>query len=173
VGDVIATGGQIGTVDAIEIFATTIDTSDNRRFIIPNSAIFGSVIENITYHPLRRAEVTVGVSYAADIDETRSVLMRAAASVSGRIKDREPAVTLSNLGPSSVDWSVQVWAKSLDYGNVRQALLRAVKMALDEVGIEIPYPQMAIHFQRSDLVEGREAGFASCLEPPARFHKAS
>jgi small conductance mechanosensitive channel len=149
VGDVVTIAGQTGVVDEISVFATTLDTFDNRRFMIPNSSIIGSTIENITYHPRRRAEVNVGVSYGADIDRTREVLERAAASVEGRLEDPAPVVFLDDLGASSVNWSVRVWARREDFGIVKQGMVRAVKQALDEAGIEIPYPQMDVHLHRA------------------------
>lgn len=150
VGDVIVVGGQTGTVNEIELFTTTLDSFDNRRFIIPNSQIFGATIENMTFHPRRRADVDVGVSYAADIDRTREVLTRAAASVAGGLADPAPEVFLQGLGASSVNWTVRVWAKTADFGNVKQAAVRAVKMALDEARIEIPFPQMDVHLKQHD-----------------------
>jgi len=145
VGDVITVAGQTGKVDEIELFTTTLDTFDNRRFIIPNGQIFGATIENISHHPHRRADVDVGVAYSADIDRTREILMEAAKSVPGGMDDPEPAVILLSLGDSAVNWSVRVWAKADEFGDVKQATIRAVKMALDEAGIEIPFPQMDVH----------------------------
>jgi len=150
VGDLINVAGQFGKVDAIELFTTTLDTFDNRRFIIPNSQVFGSTIENVTYHPHRRADVAVGVAYSADIDKTRDILTAAANGVPGRLTDPEPAVVLLELADSSVNWSVRVWAKGDDFGEVKQATIRAVKVALDTAGIEIPFPQMDVHLTKSE-----------------------
>jgi small conductance mechanosensitive channel len=150
VGDVITVAGQTGKVNAIELFSTTLDTFDNRRFIVPNGQIFGSTIENITHHAQRRADVAVGVSYAADIDRTREVLTQAAGAVPGALADPEPAIVLLDLGDSAVNWSVRVWAKSDDFGAVKQAATRAVKVALDEAGIEIPFPQMDVHLTKAE-----------------------
>jgi small conductance mechanosensitive channel len=148
VGDVVNVAGNLGTVFEIELFSTAIDTFDNRRFIIPNSEIYGAVIENITYHPVRRIEVEVGTSYAADIDQTRQVLEQAIASVATFVNDPEPAVVLAGLGASSVDWSVRAWARNEDYGNSKQALVRAVKIGLDRAGIDIPYPHLDVQLKQ-------------------------
>lgn len=150
VGDVINVAGQTGKVDEIELFTTTLDTFDNRRFIIPNGQVFGATIENITYHPHRRADVDVGVSYSADIDRTREVLTQAARSVPGGLDDPEPSVFLLGLGDSAVHWSVRVWAKAAEFGDVKQAAIRAVKNGLDEAGIEIPFPQMDVHVVKGE-----------------------
>ena len=60
--------------------------------------------------------------------------------------DPEPAVVLDSFGDSSVNWVVRVWCKTPDYPRVKQAVLRAVKMHLDEAGIAIPFPQVDVHF---------------------------
>ncbi len=149
-GDVITVAGQTGKVNEIELFTTTLDTFDNRRWIVPNGEVFGAPIENITYHPTRRVDVAVGVSYAADIDQTREVLSKAAQGVPGALDDPAPAVILVDLGDSAVNWSVRVWAKTEEFVAVKQAATRAVKLALDEVGIEIPFPQLDVHMTKTD-----------------------
>lgn len=150
VGDVICVAGETGKVNAIELFTSTLDTFDNRRFIIPNGQIFGATIENITFHSQRRADVDVGVSYAAHIDQTREVLAQAANRVEGGLDDPPPAVILVGLGDSAVNWSVRVWAQSDKFGDVKQATVRAVKNALDAAHIEIPFPQMDVHLTKHE-----------------------
>ena len=120
VDDVVVVAGQLGKVVSISLFTTEMDTFDNRRIILPNSGIFGANIENITFHPTRRVDVAVGVEYSADIDKTRQVLEAAAKALPGKLDEPEPAVVLLELGASSVDWSVRVWAKTEDYWPVKQ-----------------------------------------------------
>ncbi|QXD14366.1 mechanosensitive ion channel [Rhodocaloribacter litoris] len=150
VGDAVRIAGQTGKVEEIDLFMTKLDTFDNRRLMIPNSKITGDVIETITFHPIRRADVAVGTEYAADLDRVRSVLERAAASVEGALDDPPPQVVLTGLGASSIDWEVRLWAPTSDFLAVRQAALRAVKQALDEAGIGIPFPQMDVHLDPAD-----------------------
>jgi small conductance mechanosensitive channel len=145
VGDLIVVNGQMGKVDEIDLFSTTLDTMDNRRIVIPNASIFGNTIENISYHPARRIEVPVGVSYSADIDQTYEVLMRAVCAVPGVLSEPAPDVVLVELANSSVNWSVRAWAKSSEFLLVKQRTIRAAKNALNQAGIEIPFPQMDIH----------------------------
>ncbi len=147
VGDVVNIANYVGKVDEIELFTTTIDTFDNRRVIVPNSSIFGAVIENITYHSRRRVDVPVGVAYRCDIDQTRSALESAARTIPGVLPDPPSEVVLDSLGDSSVNWQVRVWAPTTDFLTVKQATVRAVKRALDEAGLEIPFPQMDLHLR--------------------------
>ncbi len=145
VGDVITVSGVTGKVEEVELFSTILDTPDNRRLIIPNGAIFGSTLENITHHQTRRVDVNVGTVYSADLDQTREVLMRAASGVHGRLPDRDAVVFLSELGDSAIAWSVRVWVNTADFWAVKERLTRDVKVALDNAGIGIPFPQMDIH----------------------------
>lgn len=156
VGDVVNVGGTLGKVDEIELFTTTIDTFDNRRFIVPNGDVFGATIENITFHKVRRVDVEVGASYSADIDATRRALELAIEQAEGGIADPEPAVVLTGLGASSVDWRVSVWAPTSDFLAVKQSLIRAVKQSLDSARISIPFPQMDIHLDGALLANERQ-----------------
>ncbi|MBM3972159.1 MAG: mechanosensitive ion channel [Planctomycetes bacterium] len=147
VGDVIIVGGQAGKVDEIDLFSTTLDTPDNRRIMIPNGSIFGNTIENTSYHQTRRVEVTVGAGYAADIDQTYEVLMQAVCSVPDILSDPVPEVVLLELAESSVNWSVRAWTTATDFSLVKQRTIRAVKLAMDKAGIEIPFPQMDVNLR--------------------------
>ena len=151
VGDVINAAGVTAKVNAIELFTTTLDTPDNRRIIVPNSAIYGGTIENITHHPERRCDVGVGTDYGASLDETRSVLEKAAESIKEMMVEGEGRgyqIVLGDLGDSAVGWTVRFWCKAEDFWGVKEALTRAVKQHLDEAGIGIPFPQMDVHLDK-------------------------
>jgi len=145
VGNYVKAAGTEGTVDEIGLFTTTLDTPDNRRIIVPNSAIFGGTIENVSHHTLRRVDVSVGTEYGADIDKAREIMMQTAKACRDVLADPEPAVALTGLGGSSIDWAVRVWVNSGDYWAVKDRLTRDVKYALDNAGIGIPFPQMDVH----------------------------
>ncbi len=145
VGDVVRVADVFGTVDEIELFTTAVDTFDKRRIIVPNSQIVGAIIENVSHHPTRRVDVTVGVAYQASIDATRAALEKALASVELGLQDPAPQVVLGDLGDSAVGWTVRLWVNAGDFWPAKEALTRAVKMALDDAGISIPFPQMDVH----------------------------
>lgn len=149
VDDVITAGGQTGKVVDLGLFVTALDTPDNRRIIVPNKAIADGVIENVTHHDIRRADVKVGVDYSADMQKTREVLEKAAQAVEGRLDDPGHQVVLTNLGDSALDWQVRIWCKTEDYFAVLEAGTVGVKKALDEAGIGIPFPQMDVHVDGS------------------------
>jgi small conductance mechanosensitive channel len=149
VGDVVSAAGQTGTIVEIELFTTEMTGFDNRRIIIPNTKIFGDIIMNLSYHPTRRVDVTVGVAYDADIDETREVLLETMRGIETVLDDPPPEAFLKELGDSAVVWQLRMWSKSDDYWAVYQEGTRAAKMKLDAAKIGIPFPQMDVHLDKS------------------------
>lgn len=150
VGDFVRVGGETGTVVEVGLFTTLLNTPDNRRVIVQNKNVFAGNIENVTFHPRRRIDIPVGVSYDADIDRTRQILEEAAAATPGGLQDPAPQIWLDALADSSVNWVVRLWANGADFGATRQALVRQIKLSLDAAGIGIPYPQMDVHLPRPD-----------------------
>ncbi len=149
VGDWVTVGGESGTVDEVSLFTTDLLTLDNRRVIIPNANVFGNTITNFSAEPKRRVIIAVGTEYPADLDKTREVLEGVCSRVAKRLPDEPIQVVLTGLGSSSIDWSLRVWCESADYWDVFQALTRDTKVALDEAGIGIPFPQMDVHLDQA------------------------
>lgn len=92
---------------------------------------------------IRRADVAVGVAYEADLDATRKAL-EAACKVEGVLEDPAPSVVLTDLGDSSVNYSLRCWCKGTDYWGVMERVTIQAKRELDKAGIEIPFPQVTI-----------------------------
>lgn len=153
VGDFVNAAGVMGKINEIDLFTTTLDTPDNRRLIIPNSSIAGSTIENITYHKQRRVDVPIGVAYSANLDQTRQVLTACAEAMADKTiqgEGRGFQVLLTNLGASSVEWTVRVWVASENFFAVKESLTSEIKRQLDTHGLEIPFPQMQLHLTERD-----------------------
>jgi len=136
IGDLIVAAGQTGTVHEIDLFSTTLDTVDNKRIFIPNTAIFGTVITNVSFHERRRVDVVVMVQHDGDIDATRRALVTAASKVTGQLAD-PPEIVLVDMTTGGVTWQVQVWTLASDFLRVRQATIREIKVGLDEARIAL------------------------------------
>lgn len=149
-GDLVRVGDEVGKVVALELFTTTLNTPDNRVIIVPNGLVFNGVIENMTGNEVRRVDVAVGCDYSADIDKCREVLETVPPKVEAGLSDPAPQIFLKELGGSSVDWQVRVWAKPADYWTVYQSTIAETKKALDAAGIGIPFPQMDVHLEKLD-----------------------
>ncbi len=148
VGDVIIVSGHTGKVSELGLFSTAIDTPDNRRMILPNAGVFGAPIENVTFHDVRRVDVSVGCDYGADLNATRTALEGAIAAVKEKVADPASTVVLMGLGDSSVNWQVRVWCNTADYFAVLEDATGAVKDSLDAAGSGIPYPTMDINLSK-------------------------
>ncbi|MEM9731413.1 MAG: mechanosensitive ion channel domain-containing protein [Myxococcota bacterium] len=149
VGDFVEVNGESGTCEHIDLFTCEFRALDNRRLIIPNGSVFGSTITNYTGYDTRRVDIAVGADYGADIDATRAALEKAIDKVEGRIPDPPAQIFLKELGDSSVNWQVRVWCKTPDYWDVWQSATRATKLAMDEAGIGIPFPQQDVHLDEA------------------------
>ena len=153
VGDVINAAGITAKVYEIDLFNTVFDTPDNRRIIVPNSAIMGGTIENISHHTERRVDVNVGTDYSASLDKTREVLTTAAESLKDKMLEGEGRgyqIVLVDLGDSAVNWTVRFWTTSDNFWAVKEQLTHAVKVNLDGAEIGIPFPQMDVHIQKAE-----------------------
>ena len=139
-GDLIEAQGEIGVVKEISIFTTKLTGLSNKEIIIPNGTLSNGNIVNYTTEGTRRVDLTIGVSYDADIKQTKEVLMNVLTAHSKVLKDPAPAVTVAELADSSVNFAVRPWCKTEHYWDVYFEVTETVKIELDKAGIEIPYP---------------------------------
>ena len=149
-GDFVEVGGQMGTVDRIELFHTYLKTLDNRSVILPNSSVMDDTIINFSAHSTRRLDLTIGISYDADIRQARDLMKGILDSDERVLKDPAYAIFVSELADSSVNFSVRAWVNSSDLLQFKSDLLEKVKYTFDENGVGIPYPQMDVHLSKAD-----------------------
>ncbi len=140
VGDLIEAQGELGTVKEIEIFTTKILTPQNKLVIIPNGALSNGNIINYSAEGILTIFHEIGVSYDADIKQTKEVLMQVLESQEKVLSDPAPTVKVCALADSSVNFAVRPSVRVEDYWTVYFDTLEQVKIALDAAGIEIPYP---------------------------------
>jgi len=147
-GDYIEAGGQAGSVERIEIFATELRTPDNKTIIMPNSAIMGGAIVNYSRQKTRRIDLVIGVSYDADLRQAKEVLKSVLDKEARILKEPAYTVAVQALADSSVNFVVRPWVNTTDYWPTYFALVENIKIALDEANIAIPYPQMDVHLHK-------------------------
>lgn len=140
IGDLIEGQGELGVVKEIEIFTTKLTGLSNREIIIPNGALSNGNIINYSTEGTRRVDLVFGVSYDADIKQSKEVIMNVLTSHPKILKDPAPAVTVLELADSSVNFAVRPWCNTDHYWDVYFDVTENVKEALDKAGIEIPYP---------------------------------
>jgi small conductance mechanosensitive channel len=145
VGDFIEGAGTAGTVEEIQIFTTTLLTPDNKTVIIPNAKLTGDNIVNYTRRGTRRVDMVFGIGYGEDIDKARDIMADIIARDTRVLQEPAPRIAVSELADSSVNFIVRPWTKADDYWNVYWDMTESVKKALDDAGINIPFPQRDVH----------------------------
>ncbi|MBQ4590394.1 MAG: mechanosensitive ion channel family protein [Clostridia bacterium] len=139
VGDFIISGGISGVVKDIGIYYTLITTPDNQDISVPNSTLANSTITNLSTESTRRLDFDFTVSYEADLDLTRKVLLASAQMNDLVLKDPAPEVLITAHGASGVTVKLRVWCAAENYWTVNFDMWEDVKKAFDKFGIEIPY----------------------------------
>lgn len=151
-GDWIVVGPNQGYVKRVNVISTEITTFDNATVIIPNSQLMTTDVTNWTHRGrLGRVKVPVGVSYSADPERVSEILLQCARANESVLSRPAPSVVFVNFGESSLDFEVRVFIREIDYTlNVASELRQAIKKALDEAGIVIPFPQRDVHINPRD-----------------------
>ena len=145
IGDYIDSAGVAGTVKDIQLFTTILATPDNIKIMVPNGKIFGDVIKNISAYDTRRVDLVIGIGYTSDIQKAYDIMMNLVKEDGRILSDPATQIAVSELADSSVNFVLRPWVKKEDYWNVKFDLTRKIKETFDENGIEIPFPQQAIH----------------------------
>ncbi|GAB1857878.1 small-conductance mechanosensitive channel MscS [Flavobacteriaceae bacterium MHTCC 0001] len=140
IGDLIEAQGELGVVKEIEIFTTKLTSPTNKEIIIPNGTLSNGNITNYSTEGKLRVDLTIGVSYDADIKQTKDILLKVLTDNPKVLQDPAPSVNVSELADSSVNFAVRPYATVADYWDVYFGTVEECKLALDAAGIEIPYP---------------------------------
>jgi len=148
VGDIIEAQGFLGTVKEIQILYTLIDTFDNRQVVIPNGSLSNDSLINYSAYSNRRVDLSIGISYRDDIDRAREIVQATLAQDERVYQDPAPMIVVGDLGESSVDLKVRIWAHADDLWPVYWEMLERIKAAFDANGITIPFPQRDVRYFR-------------------------
>ncbi len=143
----IETQGIMWTVQAISIFNTTLLTPESRTTIIPNGSIINNTIKNFSSNPIARIDITVGISYSADIATAKKVLTEMIEQHPDVRMDPWSWVFVSDLGDSAVELLVRCFCDGPVFILTKFNLTEKVKLTLDEHNIEIPFPQRVVHMK--------------------------
>ena len=149
VNDLVDLGGNVGTVEAINAFNTTLRTLDNKRIIIGNSTVTSNIITNISGQGTIGVDMTFGIGYSDDIDTAKEVLDKITKNCKYVLKDPPPLIKVSELADSSVNFLLRPWCKSEHYWDVYFYFQENVKKEFDKAGVGIPFPQMDVHLMKN------------------------
>ncbi len=145
IGDFVEAGGVTGVIVEISVFCTILKTGDNKKVIVPNSAMTGGNIVNYSANDTRRIDLVFGISYDDDMKKARQVMTDVIAKDDRILQDPAPTIGLSELGDNSVNFVCRPWVKTGDYWPVLFDLNENMKNAFDSNGLNFPYPQRDVH----------------------------
>ena len=148
-GDFIECEQIDGKVEEITIRDTHVRQTDGQRIVMPNAMLFKSPVTVRTDRDIRRTTIICGVAYGEDVDQAREVIERAVTKVESVRDDQPVQIFAQAFNDSSIDFEVTWWtgSKPVDIRSSRDQVVAAVKRALDEAGIEIPFPYRTLTFK--------------------------
>jgi small-conductance mechanosensitive channel len=149
IGDYIECEGVEGVVESIALRETHVRRNNRELTIIPNSILFKNPVKILTDDDKRRHEIIAGVAYDTDLDRAKDVILKAVQSSEQVDKSEQVDVFACEFNSSSVDFKVRWWSGSKPRAmhESRDNVIRAIKRALDEAGIEIPFPYVTHTFK--------------------------
>ena len=145
VGQFVEIAGVSGTVTAISIMRTTLETPDHKEIPIPNSEITSSKIINYSSEPLRRVDLTFSASYAAPTALVKQALYEAMAADERILTDPAPFVGLLTYNPNDITYTARAWCAGADYWGVYFDLNERVREVFAKHGIQFSYPHIIVH----------------------------
>jgi small conductance mechanosensitive channel len=148
-GEFIEVAGTAGVVQSVQLFTTTLTSGDNKMVVVPNSAILNGTIVNYSRMDTRRVDMTFGIGYGSDLRKAKQILEQLVNEEPRILKDPEAVIAVAALADSAVNIVVRPWVKTADYWGVWFDFHEKVKLAFDADGVEIPFPQMVMHMQKS------------------------
>jgi len=148
IGDLVKLAGEVGIVEEIEVFNTIVVTPDNRTIIIPNGQVAAAPIENLSAKGQLRIDLVFGIGYGDDIRKAKEIMTEVVGNDERIIKEQGVQIAVSELGDSSVNFVVRPWVLVADYWDVRFEITERIKLAFDENGISIPFPQTDVHLHK-------------------------
>lgn len=150
VNDYIECGTYKGYVREIRIFHTIIQPFNGRIIIVPNSELATKSLINHTHEPIIRLDVVASVAYGTDLGKAKEILQSVIDADTRILKEpKAPKIVVTELGNSSVDFTLWMWTKTGDYWGVWENIRENIYNAFNSNGIEIPFPQMDVHVKNN------------------------
>ncbi len=148
IGDQVAISDYEGTVEDIQIRATSLRTYDNRRVLIPNGEVFTNSVTVNTAFNRRRSEYDVGIGYEDNIEAAQALCLEVMKSTDGVMTSPKPDTIMMEMGDSAIIFRIRWWTnpRISDVLIVQDKVLRNVKNRLTEEGFNIPFPIRTVYF---------------------------
>lgn len=166
VGDYISIDDTRGTVKSVSYVSTMIEAMDGSVIAFQNSQLFTKNYKNLTKNHGNELDViVVGVAYGSDVAQTKQIIANAVKATNRPDYIKYVNTVLAGLGESSVDFKVLAWVDSRRRTYAHSEILEAIYNALNEAGIEIPFPQRDLHIVSDSTRNNIPSASASALTP--------
>lgn len=142
VGDTIRVEGVFGVVKEVHLAYTLLTNEDEELIIIPNKHIVGEILHNSQTDTI--LELSVGVAYDSDTEAAMAAITAKLADIEGLSKERDLQIGIDEFGDSSINIAIRAWAKTQHFHQIRFAANQAIKDALHDASIAIPFPQREV-----------------------------
>lgn len=146
--DYVDINGVMGKVQDIDLFITHLNTYDNKVITVPNGLINTSILINYTKENKRRVDCCFGIGYEEDIGQAKEILQNIAEVNPDIYKEPEVIIGVAGQDDNRILVDMKVWCATENYWDVKYFLEENVKIAFDEAGISIPFPQMDVHIKK-------------------------
>ncbi len=146
-GDYIKARDMEGTVQTIGILYTRLKTYDNKTIYIPNGPLStGNIINFNTTDGLRRVDLVINLEYGTEVERVKKILLKIVDEHPKTLQEPKPFVRMTKMNDSSIDFACRAWVKVPDYWEVMYDLNETIYNKMNEEGLNIPFPQMTLHF---------------------------
>ncbi|MBO4540022.1 MAG: mechanosensitive ion channel [Clostridia bacterium] len=156
-GDFIAVGDVTGTVRDINFLFTTVNTTDNKKIMMPNSTLVNSPLTNYGVNGTRRVDFTFSAAYESDVEAVKKIVLSVMASYNKIKEDPAPFCRLKTLNTSSIDFFANCWCDSADYWDVYYYVTENVFNEFKRSGVAVPFTQTEVRIRNDEVkmpVEG-------------------
>ncbi len=144
VGDQIKVADTQGEILSIDLLSVRLRTNDNTMVRIPNELLIKSSITNLSYYPIRRADLKIGIAYKEDLDKVKKVLMEVAEKNPLSLIEPRPLFQVLEFADSSINIQFSVWGSRQHFIELKNTVQSEIKKAFDKQGIEMPFPTRTI-----------------------------
>jgi small-conductance mechanosensitive channel len=145
IGDAVRIDDTVGIVVSIDLMSVKFRGLDNLFIRLPNEYILKNRITNITRFPIRRLDIDVGVAYKEDPDRVMRILREIADNNPFALDEPEPLVVFKDFGDSSLNFMLGIWIEKTNFLNLKNSIMRDIKVRFDAEDIEIPFPHISVY----------------------------
>ena len=145
-GDFVECAGMSGSILEIGLFTTKLRTPQGQDIFVPNNSIIAAPITNYSSNKIRRADITVGIDYADNLEAGIKLLQAMMDRNPLILKDPAPTVLVAELADSSVNLTLRFWTENDKYWDAYWDVQRHLKAEIEGAGLNIPFPQRVVTF---------------------------